>query len=56
MSQLKFDTKILAEMAVTVALSVVLDYIKIFHLPQGGSVTLGSMVPILFISYGGVLK
>jgi len=44
-------TRILAEISVTVALSLVLNYIKIFHLPQGGSITLGSMVPVLLISY-----
>jgi thiamine transporter len=49
-------TRILAEISVTVALSVVLNYIKIFHLPQGGSVTLGSMVPILLIAYRRGLK
>jgi len=46
-----FDTKVLAEIAVTIALAVVLSYIKIFNMPYGGSVTLGSMVPILLISY-----
>ena len=51
MSQSRFETKLLAEIAITVALSVVLDFIKIFHLPQGGSVTLGSMVPVLLIAY-----
>ena len=47
----KSQTRILAEISVTVALSLVLNYIKIFHLPQGGSITLGSMVPVLLISY-----
>lgn len=51
MSKLKFDTQILAEIAITVALSVVLNYIKIFQMPYGGSVTLGSMVPVLLISF-----
>jgi thiamine transporter len=44
-------TRVLAEIAIMVALAYVLNLIKIFHLPQGGSVTLGSMVPILLIAY-----
>lgn len=32
-----------------VALATVLSYIKIFSLPQGGSVTAASMVPILWL-------
>jgi thiamine transporter len=46
-----FDSKTLAEMAVAIALATVLSYIKIFSMPYGGSVTLGSMVPILLISF-----
>jgi thiamine transporter len=45
------NTQILAEIAVMVALAYVLNLIKIFQLPQGGSVTLGSMVPIFIITY-----
>jgi thiamine transporter len=33
-----------------VALATVLSYIKIFSLPQGGSVTAASMVPILWLA------
>ena len=51
MKEATSQTRILAEISVTVALSLVLNYIKIFHLPQGGSITLGSMVPVLLISY-----
>jgi len=51
MSKGNFDTKVLAEMAIAIALATVLSYIKIFSMPYGGSVTLGSMVPILLISF-----
>lgn len=51
MNGTQLNTRVLAEASVTVALSVVLNYIKIFHLPQGGSITLGSMVPILLIAF-----
>jgi thiamine transporter len=51
MSKQGFDTKVLAEMAIAIALATVLSYIKIFTMPYGGSVTLGSMVPILLIAF-----
>ena len=44
------DTKILAEVTNAVALSYVLNLIIIFTMPQGGSITLGSMVPILILA------
>jgi len=50
MGEQGFSTRVLAEVSVTVALAVVLNFIKIFQLPQSGSVTLGSMVPILLIA------
>jgi thiamine transporter len=49
-TKLRFSTKIIAEIAMFVALATVLSYIKIFTLPQGGSVTAGSMVPILWLA------
>jgi thiamine transporter len=42
--------KLLAEVAVMVALSGALYAIKIFTLPQGGSVTLASMVPVFLLA------
>ena len=48
-NKLRFSTKIIAETAVFVSLATVLSYIKI-GLPQGGSVTAGSMVPILWLA------
>lgn len=44
------STKIIAEIAVFVALATALSYVKIFSLPEGGSVTAGSMVPILWLA------
>mgnify|MGYP001063581522 CR=1 FL=1 len=43
-------TKILAEMVVAIALSTVLSFVKFSIWPQGGSVTAGSMVPMLWFS------
>ncbi|HHV79779.1 MAG TPA: energy-coupled thiamine transporter ThiT [Firmicutes bacterium] len=47
---MSWNAKKIAEAAAMVALSALLHVIKIYHLPQGGSVTAGSMVPILFLS------
>lgn len=46
----KLSTKVLVEGGLMVALSFVLGEIKLFHAPQGGSVTLGLMIPILLFS------
>jgi energy-coupled thiamine transporter ThiT len=46
----RFPTKIIAEIVAFVALSTALSYVKVFSLPQGGSVTAGSMVPIIWLS------
>jgi len=43
--------RILVESAVMIALATVLSLIKVYSLPQGGSITLGSMLPILFIGF-----
>jgi thiamine transporter len=45
-----FQTKILAEIAVFSALSAVLYALRPFSLPYGGAVTLGSMVPTMWLS------
>jgi thiamine transporter len=44
------QVKLLAEVAVMVALSGALYLVKIFTLPQGGSVTLASMVPVFLLA------
>ena len=45
-----FTTKIIAEASVIVALSTALSFVILFQMPQGGSVTAASMVPLLWIS------
>ncbi|MFQ6087847.1 MAG: energy-coupled thiamine transporter ThiT [Candidatus Methanofastidiosia archaeon] len=42
--------RVIAEGGVMIALALVLSYIRIYHLPQGGSITAGSMVPILIFA------
>lgn len=48
--KIKFTTKIIAQIGIALALSTVLHVFKIMELPNGGSITLGSMIPILLIS------
>ena len=45
-----FSTRILAEIIVFVALATALSFIIVYTLPQGGAITAGSMVPILWLS------
>jgi thiamine transporter len=44
-------TKSIAYAGVCIALSFALSYVKIFSLPQGGSVTLASMLPLIIYAY-----
>lgn len=47
----KWSTKMLVEAGIMIALALVLDKIKIYEAPQGGSVTAGSMVPIFIFAF-----
>ncbi|NLY87220.1 MAG: energy-coupled thiamine transporter ThiT [Clostridiales bacterium] len=44
-------TKALTTTALMVALGLILSQIKLFQMPQGGSVTLFSMLPIVLLGY-----
>ncbi len=46
---MEIKTKIISEVIVAVTLAYVLNLIVIFRMPQGGSVTAVSMVPILWL-------
>ncbi|MBN7274851.1 energy-coupled thiamine transporter ThiT [Ligilactobacillus pobuzihii] len=48
MSQTKNSTRLLTETAIMSALSIVLSYIVIFRMPQGGSVSL-VLLPLIFL-------
>ena len=50
MKSLVPDSKILSEAIIMISLCAMLHYVKLFALPQGGSVTFGSIVPILLFS------
>ncbi|MGI5978102.1 MAG: energy-coupled thiamine transporter ThiT [Oscillospiraceae bacterium] len=47
----KSKTRILTECAMMVALASVLTQVKLFQMPQGGSVTLCSMLPVILVSF-----
>ena len=51
MSEMKYTTKALVFSAVLIALGFALSYVKLFHFPWGGSITLCSMLPIALIGY-----
>lgn len=49
---LKFDSKLIARIGLAIALAFILDILKIYRLPNGGgSISLGSMIPIMLISF-----
>lgn len=52
--QVKWTTKMMAHAAMCLALSFVLSYIRLFRMSGGGSVTPGSMLPVMLFgaSYG----
>lgn len=47
----KWSTKMLVEAGILIALALILDRIKVYEAPQGGSVTAGSMIPIFLFSF-----
>ena len=49
--QKQFDTRSISYAAVCIALSFALSYIRPIHLPQGGSVTPASLLPLMIYSY-----
>ena len=46
-----FDTRSLVYGALAISLAFVLSYLRLFHMPQGGSITPGSMLPIFVYAY-----
>ena len=50
-------TKSIVYGALCIAMSFALSYVRLFELPQGGSVTLASLLPMIFYSYAfGIRK
>lgn len=46
-----FDTRAITFEAISIALSFALSYIRILHMPMGGSITFASMLPLMLYSY-----
>lgn len=49
--QIELSTRTLMYIALMIALTILLKQIKLYHFPQGGSVTLGSVIPLMLVSY-----
>lgn len=49
--KLRFDSRSLAYAGVCVAMSFALSYIKLWDMPNGGSITLVSLLPVMLFSY-----
>ena len=45
--RVKWNAKMLACGALCIAMSFVLSYIRLLHMPQGGSITPASMLPVM---------
>lgn len=49
--QEELSTHTIVFAALMLATAIILQQLRIFHMPQGGSITAGSMVPLLLIAY-----
>jgi thiamine transporter len=48
--KVKLNTHMIAQIGIALALATVLKVFRVYHFAQGGSVTLGSMIPILLMA------
>lgn len=48
--KVKLNTHMIAQIGIALALATVLKVFRIYHFPQGGSLTIGSMIPILLMA------
>ena len=46
-----WDARMIAEVGITIALASVLHMFKLWQMPQGGSITLGTMVPLFILAF-----
>jgi thiamine transporter len=55
--KVEFTSRLMAQIAITLAMTVVLEFFKVFQLPFGGSASIAGMLPIIIISliYGPVV-
>jgi len=50
-SRRRWTTRMMANASLCIALAFILSYVKLYEMPQGGSVTLASMLPIFLFAY-----
>ena len=48
---IKFSTRMLVYIALMLAVTILLQQIRLYHFPQGGSITLGSALPLMLVSF-----
>ena len=48
---IKFSTRMLVYIALMLAVTILLKQIRLYHFPQGGSVTLGATIPLMLLTY-----
>ena len=49
--KIKFSTKMLLNISLMIAFSIILQQIPIYHFPQGGTITFGAAIPIIFLAW-----
>lgn len=49
--KIHFTTQLITQIGIALALATILKVFRIYHFPQGGSITLGSMIPILLMAF-----
>ena len=49
--KINFTPELIARIGIALALATILKMLRLYHFPQGGSITLGSMIPILLIAF-----
>lgn len=49
--KINFTPQLIARIGIALALATILKMLRLYHFPQGGSITLGSMIPILLIAF-----
>jgi len=49
--KINFTPELIARIGMALALATILKMLRLYHFPQGGSITLGSMIPILLIAF-----
>lgn len=49
-TKIKITTRMTVHIGLILALTIILHSIRLYHMPQGGSVTLGGMIPLILLS------